>query len=53
VAPKSGGILVLDTIEIDAGMFPIFLGSRDVAPGTKGCDQWRGPSAVPTRGEVA
>ena len=45
-APNGGGILVLDSIEIDESMYPILFGSRYVAPDTMGCGQWNGAPAT-------
>ncbi len=45
-APNGGGILVLDSIEIDESMYPILFGSRYVAQDTMGSGQWNGAPAT-------
>ena len=45
-APNGGGILVLDSIEIDESMYPILFGSRYVVADTMGAGQWNGAPAT-------
>lgn len=45
-APNGGGVLVLNSIEIDESMYPILVGSRYVAQDTMGSGQWNGAPAT-------
>ena len=45
-APNGGGVLALDSIEIDEAMFPVLVESRRIAGDTIGCGQWNGAPAT-------
>ncbi|WP_283179290.1 hydantoinase B/oxoprolinase family protein [Gemmobacter sp. 24YEA27] len=38
----NAGVIVLDSVEIDEGMYPILIEERKVAPGTMGAGEWNG-----------
>jgi N-methylhydantoinase B len=42
----NAGTIVLDSVEIDEGMYPIVIESRKVAPDTMGAGQWNGAPAM-------
>ena len=42
LGPVNGGVIVLDSVEIDEGMYPILIESRKVAPDTMGAGEWNG-----------
>ena len=45
-APNGGGVLALDSIEVDEAMFPVLVESRRIARDTIGCGQWNGAPAT-------
>ncbi len=45
-APNGGGVLVLDSIEIDESMYPILFESRHIAEDSVGHGQWDGAPAT-------
>ncbi len=45
-APDGGGVMVIDSVEIDESMYPILLESRRIAMDTMGCGQWNGAPAT-------
>jgi N-methylhydantoinase B len=48
-APNGGGVLVLDSIEIDESMYPILFEARRVARDSLGCGEWDGAPATEGR----
>ncbi len=42
LGPVNGGVIILDSVEIDEGMYPIIVESRGVARDTMGAGQWNG-----------
>jgi N-methylhydantoinase B len=45
-APNGGGVLVLDSIEIDESMYPVLLEERRVGKDSMGCGRWNGAPAT-------
>ena len=45
-APNGGGVLVLDSIEIDEGMYPVLIEDRHIGNDTFGCGRWNGAPAT-------
>ena len=45
-APNGGGVLALDSIEVDEAMFPVLVEARHIARDTIGCGQWNGAPAT-------
>jgi N-methylhydantoinase B len=45
-APNGGGVLVLDSIEIDESMYPVLLEERRVGLDTMGAGRWNGAPAT-------
>ncbi len=45
-APNGGGVLVLDSIEVDEAQYPILMESRRIAQDTMGAGQWNGAPAT-------
>ena len=45
-APDGGGVMVIDSIEVDEAMYPILVESRRIAQDTVGCGQWNGAPAT-------
>ena len=45
-APDGGGVLALDSIEVDEAMYPILFETRHIAPDSMGCGRWNGAPAT-------
>jgi N-methylhydantoinase B len=45
-APNGGGVLVLDSIEIDESMYPVLLEERRIAKDSMGAGRWNGAPAT-------
>ena len=45
-APDGGGVLVIDSIEIDEAQYPILMEERRIAPDTMGAGRWNGAPAT-------
>jgi N-methylhydantoinase B/oxoprolinase/acetone carboxylase alpha subunit len=45
-APDGGGVLALDSIEVDEAMYPILFESRHIAEDSMGCGHWNGAPAT-------
>ena len=45
-APDGGGVLALDSIEVDEAMYPILFESRHIALNSMGCGHWNGAPAT-------
>src|SRR5262249_60260013 len=44
--PANGGLIDLDSIEVDESMFPIIIESRGVRPGSQGFGEYEGAPGV-------
>jgi N-methylhydantoinase B len=45
-APNGGGVLVLDSIEVDESMYPVLIEDRHIGKDTFGCGHWNGAPAT-------
>jgi len=45
-APDGGGVMVIDSVEVDEAMYPILIEARRIACDTVGCGQWNGAPAT-------
>jgi N-methylhydantoinase B len=45
-APNGGGVLVLDSIEVDESMYPVLIEDRHIGKDTFGCGRWNGAPAT-------
>ena len=45
-APNGGGVMAIDSIEIDESLYPILVEARHVARDTLGCGEWDGAPGI-------
>jgi N-methylhydantoinase B len=45
-APNGGGVLRLDSVEVDEAMYPVLVHGRTLAPDTMGAGRWNGAPAT-------